>query len=87
MSSKFNISIPSPLKKWVDRQAADKGYPSADDFVLEVLRREQALEQREKIDAKLTAAINSGPSAPMTSKDWDHIRLVGRRRARERRKK
>jgi hypothetical protein len=36
-----------------------------------------------KIDAKLTAAINSGPSTPMTSTNWDRIRSSGRRRARE----
>ncbi|HUO10790.1 MAG TPA: type II toxin-antitoxin system ParD family antitoxin [Phycisphaerae bacterium] len=87
MANKFNISIPSPLKKWVDKQAAEKGYGTADKFVLEVLQREQALEQREKIDARLIEAIESGPSTPMTAIEWERIRAAGRRRARERRRK
>jgi Arc/MetJ-type ribon-helix-helix transcriptional regulator len=87
MADKMNIKLPSPLKKWIDRQAARKGYKTPDQFVLEMLRREKALESHEKIDAKLLEALESGPSTPMTTRDWDHIRVAGRRLARERRKK
>jgi hypothetical protein len=48
---------------------------------------EQVCETQEKIDAKLTSAINSGKSKLMTAKDWDRIRTVGRRTARRQRMK
>ena len=87
MIEEMNISLPSPLKKWVERQATKQGYGTANKYVLDVLRREKALEARDKIDAKLLQAINSGPSAPMTATDWNHIRTEGRRLARKLRKK
>ena len=87
MKNTMNISLPSPLKKWVDRQIAAKGYRSADEYFLEVLRRQQEIETREQIDAKLIEALDSGESTPMTAKDWARIRAAGRRRFLARRKK
>ena len=83
----MNVSLPSPLKKWVERQVAKKGYGTADEFVVEMLRREQALEARERIDALLIEALDSGESTPMTEKDWERIRVAGRRRFHARQKK
>jgi antitoxin ParD1/3/4 len=85
--SSMNISLPASLQKWVERSVAKKGYGSPEDLVVDVLRREQAQEAREKIDAILLAAIDSGESTPMTEKDWERIRNVGRRRFYARRKK
>jgi antitoxin ParD1/3/4 len=80
MDSTMNISLPEPLKKWVERQVAKKGYGTADEFVVEMLRREQAQEAREQVDALLIAALGSGGSTPMTEKDWERIHVAGRRR-------
>jgi len=87
MSEMMHISLPSPLKKWVDRQAAKKGHSTSDEFILDMLRREQATEARERIDAILIESLDSGPSTPMTAKDWQNIRAAGRRRFNARRKK
>jgi antitoxin ParD1/3/4 len=87
MESTMNISLPSPLKKWVERQVAKRGFGTADEFVIDMLRREQAHEAREKIDALLVEAIDSGESSPMTEGDWEKIREAGRRRFHARRKK
>ena len=81
----MNISLPLPLKKWVSRQAAKKGFTNADAFVLDMLRREQAAEAREQIDSLLLEAIE-GESTPMTSGDWEKIRAGGRKRFQSRRK-
>jgi Arc/MetJ-type ribon-helix-helix transcriptional regulator len=87
MSKKIHFTLPSPLGKWVQTQAERRGYTSPDHFVAELLRREKALEARQRIDAMLIEALESGPSTPMTSKDWNEIRQTGRRRFLERRKK
>ena len=82
----MTISLPSALKNWVERHVAKNGYDNTDEFVIEMLRREQAQEARARIDALLLKAIDSGASTPMTAKDWDRIRAAGRRRFQARRK-
>jgi uncharacterized protein YoaH (UPF0181 family) len=52
-----------------------------------MLQRERALEARERIDDLLSAAISHGEATPMTKKDWDRIRIAGRKLAQQRRKK
>jgi antitoxin ParD1/3/4 len=83
----MNISLPAPLKSWVEEQVEQRGYSTASEFVRDVLRREQEQTARAAIDERLVQAINSGESAPMTAKDWKRIRKEGLKRARSRRKK
>jgi len=84
----MNISLPGTLKSWVEKQVRKKGYSTASEYVRDVLRREQELEQavRMRIDQQLIDGLNSGPASPMTDKDWTEIRREGRKRAATRRK-
>jgi antitoxin ParD1/3/4 len=83
----MNISLPAPLKNWIDQQVEARGYSTASEFVRDVLRREQEQAARAAIDARLVQAIESGDSTPMTAKDWKRIRSEGLKQARTRRKK
>ena len=83
----MNISLPAPLKSWVERQVEERGYSTASEFVRDVLRREQEQAVRAALDARLVQAIDSGESTLMTAKDWKRIRTEGLKRARSRRKK
>ena len=76
----MNISLPRHLKKWVERQVVEKGFGTADELVLDMLRREKVRETRQRIDDRLLAALDSGESTPMTGKDWERIRAAGRKR-------
>ncbi len=87
MRTSMNISLPAPLKNWVEQQVEQRGYSTASEFVRDVLRREQEQAVRAAIDARLVQAIESGESTPMTAKDWKRIRTAGLKRARSRRKK
>jgi antitoxin ParD1/3/4 len=87
MRTTMNISLPSPLKAWVERQVAGKGYSTASEYVRDLLRREQEQEARAHVERKLTEALISGESTPMTSDYYDRFRAVGLKRARARRKK
>ena len=82
----MNISLPRPLKDWVDEQVSRRGFGTASEFVRQMLREEQQRELRQRIDAALIEGIESGPSTPMTAKDWNDIRLEGRRRLAKRKK-
>ena len=83
----MNISLPAPMKRWVEEQAAKKGYGTTDAFVLEMLRREREFEARQRIDDLLSEAIATGKPTPMTRGDWERIRMKGRELAKERRRK
>jgi antitoxin ParD1/3/4 len=81
MRSTMNISLPAPLKSWVEKQVEERGYSTASEFVRDVLRREQENSLQAAIDARLVQAIESGESTPMTATDWQRIRTEGRKRA------
>jgi antitoxin ParD1/3/4 len=87
MRTSMHISLPGPLKEWVEQQVEKRGYSTASEYVRDVLRREQEQAARARVDTLLTEAINSGESTPLTSEDWSHIRGEGLKRARGRRRK
>ena len=87
MRTTMNISLPAPLKQWVEKQVGKKGYSTASEYVRDVLRREQEQEAVARIDGRLLAAMQSGESTPLNQKDWERIRTEGLKLARARRKK
>jgi antitoxin ParD1/3/4 len=72
--------LPLPLKAWVEEQVGEKGFSTASEYIRDLLRREQA---RAEMDSRLTDALNSGPSAPMTGRDWQRIRAEGMKQVRK----
>jgi antitoxin ParD1/3/4 len=86
MRASMNISLPAPLKSWVEAQVEARGYSTASEFVRDVLRREQEQAARAAVDARLIQALDSGASRPMTANDWKQIRSEGRKRAQSARK-
>jgi len=87
MPNSLRITLPDPLSEWVQRQMSTKGYRTASAYVLDLLRHEQLQEARDRVDANLLAALESGPATDMTAQDWQEVRSEGRRRAAGRRKK
>jgi antitoxin ParD1/3/4 len=79
----MNISLPAPLKMWVEEQVETRGYSTASEFVRDVLRREQEQSARAAVDGKLLKAIKGGQSTPMTADDWQKIRTEGLKRAKK----
>jgi antitoxin ParD1/3/4 len=87
MRATMNISLPPPLKEWVEGQIAAGGYATASEYFRQLLRAEQQRKVRGQIDATLHESLDSGPATPMTQADWDRIRREGRKRMAARRKK
>lgn len=80
----MNISLPPGLKAWIEEQVAKGGYSTASEYFRELARRDRAIsEAYQLLEAKLIDGLNSGPSTPMTSEDWDYVRQEGIRRAHE----
>jgi antitoxin ParD1/3/4 len=53
----MNVSLPDPMKSWVERQAADGQYSNASDYVRHLIRRDQ---ERGEALAQLQNAITEG---------------------------
>jgi antitoxin ParD1/3/4 len=80
----MNISLPDPLKQFVETQVAAGAYSSVSEYIRRLIRDDQERLQREEIDQKLLAALDSGPSTPLTGEDWEDIRREVRQRAAQR---
>lgn len=53
----MNVSLPDPMKDWVETQAADGRFANSSDYVRHLIRRDQ---EREAAIAELQAAVDEG---------------------------
>ncbi len=87
MRTSMNISLPHPMKEWVEAQVAAGGYGTASEYFRQLLRAEQQRQVHQDIDNKLHQALDSGEATPMTPEDWDAIRRKGHKRLAARKRK
>ena len=69
----MNISLPDPLKQFVDGQIAQGRYSSASEYVRELIRADEKRKAEDELEAKLLEGLNS-PEAGLTAADWKGIR-------------
>jgi antitoxin ParD1/3/4 len=69
----MNISLPEPLKQFVDRQIAQGRYSSVSEYVRELIRADEKRKAEEQLEALLLEGLNS-PESELTSGDWSAIR-------------
>ena len=53
----MNVSLPQPMKAWVERQAEGGRYGNASDYVRDLIRKDQ---ERKEAIAALQSAITEG---------------------------
>ena len=83
----MNISLPNDLRSWIESRARKDGCGTVSEYVRGLVRLDQQRREREEIDARLVAALESGPSAPMTAQEWAKIRADVAKRVSKRRAK
>jgi len=69
----MNISLPDPLKQFVDGQVAQGRYSSTSEYMRELIRADEKLKAQEQLEAKLLAGLNS-PESKLNVMDWKEIR-------------
>jgi antitoxin ParD1/3/4 len=74
----MNISIPDQMKKWVEEQARSGRYRHPDEYVQDLIRRDQ--ERLGKI-ARLQSLVDEGLESGTSDKDMTAILAEARRRA------
>jgi len=75
----MNISVPDPMKDWVQAQIEDGKYASSSDYVRDLIRKDQDEKKKlESLQAAITLGIQSGQAGEL---DIDAIKRKARQLA------
>ena len=69
----MNISLPDPMKQFVDGQIAQGRYSSASEYVRELIRADERRKAADDLESKLLEGLR-GPDSQLTPDDWKSIR-------------
>jgi antitoxin ParD1/3/4 len=64
----MNVSLPNPMKEWVESRSNDGRFSNASDYVRHLIRKDQ--ERQAALDAfqaEITLGVESGPAQPFDS--------------------
>lgn len=62
----MNISLPDPMKSWVEDQAKSGRYANSSDYVRDLIRRDRLRQEAiTEIQAAVDVGLASGPAAPL----------------------
>jgi len=82
----MNISLPDPLKQFVDGQISTGRYSSASEYVRELIRADEKRKAEESLEAKLLEGLSS-VETELTPADWKAIRKVALAKVEARKKR
>jgi antitoxin ParD1/3/4 len=74
----MNVSLPKPMRDWVEAQAKSGRYSSASDYVRDLIRRDQ--ERTDKM-AELQMLITQGIESGVSPRSIDDLLRIARARA------
>lgn len=80
----MNISLPEPMKKYVDEQVNTGSYGSASEYVRELVRADQKRREKESLEKLLMEALDSGEPIEVTPEMVEDVRTRLRSRAKNR---
>jgi antitoxin ParD1/3/4 len=69
----MNISLPDPLKEFVDDQIAEGRYSSVSEYIRELIREDEKRRAQQRLETLLLEGLES-PSSELTRQDFDDIR-------------
>ena len=62
----MNISLPDPMKSWVENQSKSGRYANSSDYVRDLIRRDRARHEAiTEIQSAIDEGLASGPTAPL----------------------
>ena len=74
----LKVELPDELSRYVEEQAAKRGYRDVSEYLAAVLEAEQQRELGNEIEDMLLEAVD-GPFAEWNDRDVEDIRRAGRR--------
>lgn len=74
----MNVSLPDPMKAWVEAQAQTGRYSNASDYVRDLIRRDQ---DRSGRIAQMQKLVTEGLESGISGESMDDIEAAARREA------
>lgn len=74
----MNVSLPDPMRDYVDLQVQSGGYGSASEYIRDLIRQDQKRKAQEQLETMLLEGLNSGDATQMSDRDWQEIRQAVR---------
>ena len=74
----MNVSLPGPMKDWVEAQAETGRYSNASDYVRDLIRRDQ--ERQDEI-TRMQGLVSQALESGVSDKSMDEILNEARKRA------
>lgn len=68
----MNVSLPDPMKSWVEARARDGRYSNVSDYVRDLIRREQ---MRQEAVAELQVLVDEGVASG-APREFDMARFI-----------
>jgi antitoxin ParD1/3/4 len=78
----MNVSLPDPLKHFVDEEVREGGYASTSDYMRDLIRQRQRVKAEETLRRLIAEGLASGPAEPLEPDFFDKMRERARSRAR-----
>ena len=70
MPATMNISLPEPLKRFVDQQVKQRGYSGVSDYVRDLVRTDQQSAAANQLRRLIAEGIASGTPVPVDKAYW-----------------
>ena len=80
----MNISLPDPMKEFVEERVSAGAYSSASEYVRELVRADQKRHAKEELEQILLNAMNSGDPFEVTPEMLEGVKQKLRARAAQR---
>ncbi|MCR8548972.1 type II toxin-antitoxin system ParD family antitoxin [Salipiger sp. P9] len=76
----MNVSLPDPMKSWVEARTRDGRYSNVSDYVRDLIRRDQSRQQAvEEIQALIDEGLESGTPQPFDMAAFIESKTTGTR--------
>ena len=79
----MNVSLPDPLKQFVDEEVRGGGFASTSDYMRDLIRQRQREMAAEVLRRLIAEGMASGPAEPIEPDYFERMRERARQRAGE----
>lgn len=79
----MNVSLPDPLKQFVDEEVREGGFASTSDYMRDLIRQRQREKSAESLRQLIAEGLASGPATPVEPDYFERMRERARARTRK----
>jgi antitoxin ParD1/3/4 len=82
----LNVSLPEPLKDYVQERVSEGIFSNPSDYVRSLIRDDMRQSAQRRLETLLLEGLNSGDPVPLDAAEWESIRQEAKKRIEEKRR-